>query len=376
MPINIDVTASSMTGLLGAVEASKANLSKRITPNPNDDYNLSRFSKGSKISKQSKKPLTTTTTTTTFERRTHTGKKKGIKQRVMIKDEQDHLRIRTATVPPSNAEQLAMDALERKAKIYEATIQGRAGGLSDKQLEGSSLDIEAKRAQQFSNQVTISDTEDEQSTTKPLSSSHLTPSNFTGRLNPDRTPETFNLIEQKKEEEEEDWIETRDEFGRTILIPSNQLPKSSFDPQKTMSFVQTESANHLKEVQAEYGPQKSFPVLDPSSQPKSISSEPPINKHFDPKLERRQLGTGYYTLSNDPIERQNQLDQLRSRQTETERVRASKSSVQPGLNEPERAIEHRKRQIQLKRDEIARKKLKSNHIISSSSTLMVSDSSA
>lgn len=115
MPVNIDITASSMTGLLGAVEASKANLSRRSKSDSVDEYNLSRFSKGSKISKASSringnKELD----------RSHRGSNKGVAQRA-AKDEGERLRM-NASVSVSVTEQLAMEALRRKAEIYEATM--------------------------------------------------------------------------------------------------------------------------------------------------------------------------------------------------------------------------------------------------------------
>lgn len=97
---------------------------------------------------------------------------------------------------------------------------------------------------------------------------------------------------------------------------------------------------------------------------KSTADEP-VEKYFDSKAERRQLGTGYYALSNDPLERQKQQDELREREAETARARAS-ASDHPPLNDAERAIQERKKQIKAKREELARKRLKSNPVPSPS----------
>lgn len=49
--------------------------------------------------------------------------------------------------------------------------------------------------------------------------------------------------------DEEEWIETQDEFGREILVRAEDFKPVTQNPQQTMEFVQTESAGHLIDVQ-------------------------------------------------------------------------------------------------------------------------------
>ncbi|MBW0531389.1 hypothetical protein O181_071104 [Austropuccinia psidii MF-1] len=355
MPNPIDVSASSMTGLLGAVEASKAanaysrqSLSQTRSTDSADDYNLSRFKKGSAVTKVSS---------------TKKVSNKGVK----IRDAKDKLHrkaTQSVSMTPSVQEQLAMEALERKTKIYEATIRGEKGGLSEQQLEACPLDVDAKRANLelpgWKNRSVSDDEENQNESAFPGSSTSATfPPSFSGRLG--SAQDSFHapsLGEQAVEEEE--WIESKDEFGRDILVPCSQVKPTILDPQRTMAFSQTESARHLQEISAEYGPQTSFPTLETSNRPaKKQPSEEPLEKYFDPKAERRQLGTGFYALSSNPEERKRQQEELRAREAQTEQARLAKSSEAPKeLTASEIAIETRKRQIQLKREELARKRMK------------------
>jgi hypothetical protein len=52
----------------------------------------------------------------------------------------------------------------------------------------------------------------------------------------------------EEETEEEEWIESKDEFGRDILIPATKFKNVTLDPQRTLAFTQTESASHLQGI--------------------------------------------------------------------------------------------------------------------------------
>ncbi|EGF98902.1 uncharacterized protein MELLADRAFT_73501 [Melampsora larici-populina 98AG31] len=125
-----------------------------------------------------------------------------------------------------------------------------------------------------------------------------------------------------------------------------------------MNFIQTESAQHLNQAEAQYGPQRSFPTLDPTNRPTKPNS--PIETYFNPKSEQRQLGISHYNLSSNPIERQVQQDQLKSREIETQQKRSNLQTVnQSQTDSIENQISDRKRLIQQKREELlSRKKSK------------------
>lgn len=369
MPNLIEISASSMTSLLGAVEASKTahSQSRKSTTKSgdaqNDVYDLSRYKKGSFISKNSSSHKS-------FNERLSTVSNKGVKSRA-LKDKLAHESIRMSNKPPSVQEQLAMDALQRKSKIYEATILGKKGGLSDKQLESCPLDVDAKRANlEIENDLEASasdlnsevESDDQRPRARKMpasSSSYSMPFKaFTGRLSSIQDSSTTAMLGEKQPEEE-DWIERKDEFGRDILVPAAQIKLPNLDPQRTMAFTETDSARHLKEIGAQYGPQTSFPVLESSDRPIKKTDDEPIEKYFDPKAERRQLGTAFYSLSSNPEERQRQLEELRSREAETMQARNALSD-QPDkqLSVAQTALEARKRQLQLKKEELARKRMK------------------
>ncbi|CAH7674201.1 hypothetical protein PPACK8108_LOCUS9112 [Phakopsora pachyrhizi] len=370
MPNPIEISASSMIGLLGAVEASKASSSNTKASKPstgkaetNDEYNISKYRKGlshKKLSTGSKDPSA----------QQLKGSNKGVKLRAG-KDKlvQDQSKLHLA---PSVEEQLATQALERKAKIYEATVRGQAGGLTYQQLESCPLDVNAKRAivqlQEWSGDE---DEEEEQGFKKlPVQSSSLLDSSlsklpttsFTGRLGSSSYQESVDtprLGEAVKEDE--DWIETVDEYGRSVMRLASELKSAPLDPQQTLDFTQTESASHLKDISAQYGPQTSFPILETPTAKRPTTDEP-VEKYFDSRAERRQLGTGFYALSSNPEERLLQQEELRTREAETEKARASVTKVSTGkeeqLSASEIALEARKRQIQLKREEQIKKRLK------------------
>ncbi|KAH9815109.1 hypothetical protein DFH28DRAFT_1057651 [Melampsora americana] len=341
MPNPIDITASSMTSLLGEVESSKSKLSSKTKSNhqstststskDQDEYNLSRFKKSSSILKSSKsKPISN----------------KGIQNR--IQNDQIDCKFNFSNCkkpPPTINDQLIHDSLKRKTLIYEATIQGKTGGLSEKLLESSTLDIDAKR-QESQSSIPI-----------PIRDSSPILKSFKGKFN-----STYHHEEEEEEkveeEEEEEWIESQDEFGRTKLIRIQDLPKPRIDPQKSLNFIQTESAQHLNEAEAQFGPQRSFPILDKSDLP--IKPKSPIETYFNPKSEQRQLGISHYHLSNDPIERKRQQDELRTRELQTETQRESNLKSNRSDSIQTSIIEDRKRLIQAKREANLknRKKLK------------------
>ncbi|KAH9466251.1 hypothetical protein MJO28_001128 [Puccinia striiformis f. sp. tritici] len=369
MPKAIEISASSMTGLLGAVEASKSahsrankSTSKTTGDGGTDDiYNISRYKKGSALTKNSSKSKD-------YSERTFKNSNKGVKSRAM-KDKLDSKAPRMSAKPPSVQEQLAMEALERKSKIYEATIRGQKGGLSEKQLEACPLDIDAKRAnldaqgflgQHDSDSENSDQSVEEVSRTTYIGSSSLPPTSFTGRLSSAQDLPSRSTALGEQETEEEEWIESKDEFGRDILIPASKLKTSTLDPQRTMAFAQTESARDLQDIGAHYGAQTDFPVQDPSDRPiRKSTADEPIEKYFDAKAERRQLGTAFYALSSNPEERQRQQEELRAREEQTKQARTAANSLpDQQLSAAEIALETRKRMLQAKKEELARKRMK------------------
>ncbi|OAV94097.1 hypothetical protein, variant [Puccinia triticina 1-1 BBBD Race 1] len=366
MPNAIDISASSMTGLLGAVEASKTahSLARKPTGKTTGDgtvediYNISRYKKGSAITKNSSKSKDY------FERNSK-GSNKGVKSRAM-KDKLETRVARISSQPPSVQEQLAMEALQRKSKIYDATIRGQKGGLSEKQLEACPLDIDAKRANL--NLQADSDTDESvEEVSKPtnIGSSSMPPTSFAGRLSSAQDLPRSPILGEREPEEEE-WIEGKDEFGRDTLIPASKLKTSPLDPQRTLAFAQTESASHLQEIGAQYGAQTEFPLLElPEGLQRKRTADEPIEKYFDPKAERRQLGTAFYALSSNPEERQRQQEELRAREEETKQARTAANKLpEKQLSAAEKALEARKRLLQSKKEELARKRMKKTDVSS------------
>ncbi|KAA1088400.1 hypothetical protein PGT21_005376 [Puccinia graminis f. sp. tritici] len=360
MPNAIDISASSMTGLLGAVEASKTahSLTRKPTAKTTGDdtaddiYNLSRYKKGSAITKNSSKSRD-------YSERNFKGSNKGVKSRAM-KDRSDTQAPRMSSKPPSVQEQLAMEALERKSKIYEATIRGQKGGLSEKQLEACPLDVDAKRANLHSKADSDTDESvEELSKSANIASSSMPPTSFAGRLSSAQDSSRPAMLGEQETEEEE-WIEGKDEFGRDILIPANKFKNVTLDPQRTLAFTQTESASHLQGIGAHYGAQTDFPLLEPTERPRpKRTTDVPIEKYFDSKAERRQLGTAFYALSSNPEERQRQQEELRAREQETKQARTTTTSLpDQQLSAAEKALEARKRLLQSKKEELARKRMK------------------
>jgi len=341
MPNRIEISASSMTGLLGAVAASKtaqASSSKRMgvgggtgPDSAADLYDLSRYK--ALRNRPSKTP------TTTLPKQSRDRKPNA---------SSTHKIAKLSAQPPSLQDQLASQALERKAKIYEATIRGQKGGLSTKELEGSALDVEAKRARLEDMEESGTSGEEDEDGARPVAA-------FTGRISAPRPSPPLG----EPQPPEEDWIETKDEFGRDVLVPRDAFPihppsSSPLDPQRTLAFTQTESAAHLQHIGARYGPQTEFPVLEPPEgrKRKASSSEEPVEKYFDAGLERRQMGTGFYALSRDPAERLRQQAELRARDLHTQSVRAAAVTPHndlPALTPAQIALQTRKRLVQAKK---------------------------
>ncbi|PLW24792.1 hypothetical protein PCASD_26330 [Puccinia coronata f. sp. avenae] len=358
MPNRIDISASSMTGLLGAVEASKTaeSLARKAKPadkTQQDIYDISHYKKGSALTKK--------TTSIPNSRGTLSHKEPSKSRKATKKSHAPKL----SANPPSVQEQLAMEALERKSKIYEATIRGKKGGLSEKQLESCPLDIDAKRAHlDLTEAQPSSDSDDDDSVEEVYPSTHagpssLPPTSFTGRLS--STNHQLPSLLGEAEPEEEDWIEGKDEFGRDILIPASELKTTHLDPQRTLAFSQTECASHVQGIGAYYGSQTQFPVLEPTDKTiRKPGTHEPVEKYFDSKAERRQLGTGFYALSSDPKERLAQQEELRQREQETLAARsaAHKADHQSLESPAEKLIQDRKRLLQAKKDQLANKRLK------------------
>lgn len=255
--------------------------------------------------------------------------------------------------------------------------------MSSKELEGCVLDVEAKRACLSDDDDTGAPSGEEEEEgwcgaalrEQPLAS-------FSGRISsghhddPSRPPP---LGEAERPEEE--WVEAKDEFGRDILVPlSAAAPQTPLDPQRTLAFTQTESAAHLQHIgsvslslfpilyhpnpnppfflflflyvfRAHYGPQTEFPLLEPTEarKRKTRADEEPVEKYFDAGLERRQMGTGFYTLSRDPVERLRQQAELRAREHDTLRARSAATDL-PQLTPAQIALEARKRLVLAKKN--------------------------
>jgi hypothetical protein len=112
---------------------------------------------------------------------------------------------------------------------------------------------------------------------------------------------------------------------------------------------------------AYYGSQTQFPVLEPTDKTiRKPGTHEPVEKYFDSKAERRQLGTGFYALSSDPEERLAQQEELRQREQETVAARsaAHKADHQSLESPAEKLIQDRKRLLQAKKDQLANKRLK------------------
>jgi hypothetical protein len=278
-----------MTGLLGAVEASKTaeSLARKAKPadkTQQDIYDISHYKKGSALTKK--------TTSNSNSRGTLSHKEPSKSRKATKKSHAPKL----SANPPSVQEQLAMEALERKSKIYEATMlspsilptrphvlhplilspsfplgnyrRGKKGGLSEKQLESCPLDIDAKRAHlDLTEAQPSSDSDDDDSVEEVYPSTHagpssLPPTSFTGRLS--STNHQLPPLLGEAEPEEEDWIEGKDEFGRDILIPASELKTTHLDPQRTLAFSQTECASHVQGIGCVIQPflrRKEFPFF-------------------------------------------------------------------------------------------------------------------
>lgn len=122
MPNRIEISASSMTGLLGAVEASKAAFSQRagdgtagqVDSTKEDIYDISRY-KTPRNRSGSKTPAAATGLILPNKRIKPTSSPRHPRKTAPKL-------LKLSPHPPSLQDQLASQALERKAKIYEATM--------------------------------------------------------------------------------------------------------------------------------------------------------------------------------------------------------------------------------------------------------------
>ncbi|KAJ3381258.1 hypothetical protein HDU84_005252 [Entophlyctis sp. JEL0112] len=110
------------------------------------------------------------------------------------------------------------------------------------------------------------------------------------------------------------WVEATDAFGRTRI-----MRKSEADSTKREA--------EIAEIAATMSlPSGSIPGVAFVSATEGDSSAPtalPRPEHFDPTREIRNLGVGYYALSQKDEERKRQLDELNSLRKETEGTRAA-----------------------------------------------------
>ncbi|KAI0691522.1 hypothetical protein C8T65DRAFT_834153 [Cerioporus squamosus] len=178
--------------------------------------------------------------------------------------------------------------LAKKARTYKKLKQGKSGGLSDKQLENLLVDIELKEI----NYESDSDDADE-SLTVPV---------------------------RPQDEDDDPIMEYEDEFGRTCSarrseIPRHLLPKpeeereEDFDPYRIVD------------------PVNYFPMYVPTEERKQqidaqrAEEDTPLETHYDPTREVRDLGSANYKFSKNEDVRKQQQRELKERAEEAARNR-------------------------------------------------------
>ncbi|KAF9167840.1 hypothetical protein DFQ26_002821 [Actinomortierella ambigua] len=231
------------------------------------------------------------------------------------------------------ADQRRMEALERKAQIYEAIKRGE------------------KVPDRIRDELLIEhDRDDESDDDHDDNSGSYRRDHLSARQ---RAAEREDYERRLREREErasgklkhDPWVEYEDEFGRTRLVRQSELPPPPPPPREQPGIR---------------NPANPFPVFRPqdmAAPPPTRSSlygeyDPSSSKtgratHYDSKMERRAQGVGFFTFSKNEDERRAQMEQLRNLRAETERMQSSQMSI---FDKRRADIAARKLKIQAKRE--------------------------
>lgn len=117
-------------------------------------------------------------------------------------------------------------------------------------------------------------------------------------------------------------VEYEDEFGRTRMVPRNQLPRE-------------ESEDEGEYDNVIYGPATQFPVYTQADVRVERSPTPPV--HFDADWEVRTRGAAFFKFSREESERRSQQEDLRALREETLAKRASHVPGAPSKSAVRRA---------------------------------------
>ncbi|KAH7911089.1 hypothetical protein BJ138DRAFT_33155 [Hygrophoropsis aurantiaca] len=238
----------------------------------------------------------------------------------------------------------ARAALERKAKVYDKLRKGKSGGLNEKQYEALLVDFDSKDALDMFE--SDSDDVDESLTVpKPVA------------------------------EEDDPIVEYEDEFGRIRTGRRSEIPRN------LLSRSQDHELSADDDQDVIHNPVNFFPVYEPSADRVKAVEEAfseannPLGVHYDASAEVRAKGAGFYQFSADEETRKQQMDELRSARTETEKTRqeVGATDLRPGEVEGmrdddnggkntsrSRAMEKRKREIEERRKLLDAKRRKVN----------------
>ncbi|KAF9977659.1 hypothetical protein BGZ73_005375 [Actinomortierella ambigua] len=229
------------------------------------------------------------------------------------------------------ADQQRMEALERKAQIYDAIKRGE------------------KVPDRIRDELLIEYDRDDESDDDRDSDSDRE-----GGLSAyERAAQQKDYERRLREREEratgklkhDPWVEHVDEFGRTRLVRQSELPPPPSPPREHPESYQSTNPFPVFRRQDMMAP----PPTRSSLYGEYDDSSSKIGRaaHYDSKKERRAQGVGFYTFSKDEEERRAQMEQLRNIRAETERRQRSQMFI---FDKRRADIAARKLKIQAKRE--------------------------
>ncbi|KAI9227786.1 MAG: hypothetical protein DHS80DRAFT_31440 [Piptocephalis tieghemiana] len=232
---------------------------------------------------------------------TFSSKNRGVQDRI-ARDEA------TAAEEAKNLEKSQV-ALEKKARLYEALHQGQSvEGWTEQASQALLVDFHGKHQEDMQHPCKIQ-------------------------------PATFVLPgreeEEEEEGEEEELVEYEDEFGRTRMIPRNQVPSSEDEKE--------DEEDHTYEREF-YGP----------------------SNHYDSRKENRAMGVGFYQFAQNEEKRRQQQRNLEILREETIRARQSHITVE---ERRQQVLDRRRALLQERKRRRMEKDSSSNNNDSSSSNV-------
>jgi hypothetical protein len=130
--------------------------------------------------------------------------------------------------------------------------------------------------------------------------------------------------------DEDPWVEYVDEFGRSRVVRKSELPELPPQPRAPLArgFVKagetSSTSDETSLLSKDMMIERERLEWEQSAQDELAGKGPPA--HYDSKREVRNLGVGFYQLSQDDSERGEQLKELKGLRNETKQARESEKA--------------------------------------------------